>query len=101
MGSVKVGSVRDLRPGEMKGFAVASKAVLLVNWDGKYYAIGNICTHMSCMLAEGRLKDGTVQCPCHGSVFDVKTGDVVKGPATLAETRYEVKTEGNEIFVNV
>jgi 3-phenylpropionate/trans-cinnamate dioxygenase ferredoxin subunit len=101
MGFVKACSVNDLKPGGMRGFLVAGKPVLLVNLDGTYYAMGNVCTHMGCTLAEGRLKDGTVQCPCHASVFDVKTGNVLKGPATVAELRYEVKIEGIDVLVNV
>jgi len=101
MGFVKVGSVGDLKPGVMKGVLAGGKPVLLVNLDGKYFAIGNVCTHMACALSEGKLKEGKVQCPCHGSVFDVKTGSFVNGPATKSEPSYEVKTEGNEVLVDV
>lgn len=38
---------------------------------------------------------------CHGSIFDVKTGSVVKGPAREPEPSYQVRMEGNQIPVNV
>jgi nitrite reductase/ring-hydroxylating ferredoxin subunit len=53
------------------------------------------------MLSDGTLKGGKVTCPCHGSIFDVKTGSVVKGPAKKPEPAYETKMEGERVLVNV
>lgn len=101
MGFVKVASARDLDSGNMLGVEAGGKPVLVVNLDGEYYAIGNVCTHMGCILSDGVLKGGNVQCPCHGSVFDVKTGKVANGPAEKPEPAFQVKVEGNQILVNV
>jgi len=68
------------------------KDILIANAHGKISAIGNTCTHQGCTLSGGRLDGETVQCPCHGSVFNVRTGEVVQGPAKKPEPRYEVKT---------
>jgi nitrite reductase/ring-hydroxylating ferredoxin subunit len=87
---------------------VDSKSICLAKVDGNYYAIGNICTHKCCHLAGGKLLgpatnpagDGyEVWCPCHYSQFDVRTGTVIQGPATVAEPTYEVKVEGTDILV--
>ena len=101
MGFVRVASAKDLEPGKMMGVEVDSKSVLVVNLMGKYYAIGNVCTHMGCMLSDGGLEGETVTCPCHGSEFDIKTGRVVGGPAAKPEPSYQVKVEQNEIMVNI
>lgn len=101
MGFVKVASTKELGPGKMKSAEVDGKLVFLVNVEGKYYAIGNVCTHMACMLSDGVLKGESVQCPCHGSVFDVKTGGILKGPAKKPEPTFQVKVEGDQILVNV
>ena len=101
MGFVKVASLKDLQAGGMIGVEAGGKDVALVNSAGKYYAIGNRCTHMGCMLADGTLKEVNVTCPCHGSTFDVKTGKVIKGPAKKPEPVYETKIEGEQILVNV
>jgi nitrite reductase/ring-hydroxylating ferredoxin subunit len=53
------------------------------------------------MLSEGSLKGQNVTCSCHGSVFDLKTGNVVKGPAKKPEPVFQVKSEGEQILVNV
>jgi nitrite reductase/ring-hydroxylating ferredoxin subunit len=74
---------------------------LLVNVDGEYYAIGNKCTHRSCKLSKGALEGDAVKCPCHKSVFNVKTGEVVHGPASKPEPKYAVRVEEEQILVSV
>lgn len=102
MGFVKVASTKDLAQGKMIGAEADDKQILVVNVNGKYYAINDICTHKGCKLSGGTLKeDGIVQCPCHGSNFDVKTGNVVKGPAKTPEPAFEVKVEKDQVFVNI
>ena len=81
----------------MKGVVANGVPVLLVNLQGKFYAIGNICTHMACKLSNGSLIGEIVQCSCHGSRFEVKTGKVSGGPAFKPETAYEVRVEGDQI----
>jgi len=101
MGFVRATSTKQLGEGKMVGVEVGGNPILVVNLKGKYYAIGNICTHMGCMLSDGALKGENVQCPCHGSVFDVKTGKVIKAPANKSVLAFQVKVEGDQILVNV
>lgn len=101
MGFVNVASAKDLEPGKMLGVEAGGKPIMVANAKGKYYAIGNVCTHMSCMLSDGGLEGETVTCSCHGSKFDIKTGKVVGGPAIKPEPSYEVKVEKDQIMVNV
>jgi nitrite reductase/ring-hydroxylating ferredoxin subunit len=102
MGFVGVASTKDLTQGKMASAELGGKQILVANVDGKYYAIGNKCTHMGCSLSDGELKKGeVVRCPCHGSNFDVKNGKVVKGPAKTAEPTFEVKVEKDQILVNI
>jgi nitrite reductase/ring-hydroxylating ferredoxin subunit len=101
MAFVKVASETDLKPNQMKVVNADGKPILLVNLEGTFYAIGNRCTHMGCMLSNGKLKGNIVECACHGSNFDVKTGKVVRGPALTAEPKYEVKIENGEVMISV
>jgi nitrite reductase/ring-hydroxylating ferredoxin subunit len=98
---VKVGAATDLPAGKMKSAKAGDRDILVVNLDGWFFAIGNICTHRGCRLSGGRLSAGTVQCPCHGSTFDVRTGNVVRGPAKEAELSYPVKVENGDMWVEV
>jgi nitrite reductase/ring-hydroxylating ferredoxin subunit len=101
MGFVIAASTKDLELGNMMGVEVGDKEVFLANVGGTYYAIGNRCTHMACMLSDGTLRGENVTCSCHGSIFEVKTGNVVKGPARKPEPVFRVKVEGDQILVDV
>lgn len=96
---VKAAMVKDLEPSRMVAVEAEGREIVVVNMDGKYYAIGNRCTHMSCLLSDGSFKDGNVTCPCHMSVFDVRTGSVLKGPAKKPEPAYQTKVEGEQLMV--
>jgi nitrite reductase/ring-hydroxylating ferredoxin subunit len=97
----KVLSTKDLPPGKMKGVETDGKHALLVNLDGQYYALGDICTHMTCRLSEGSIQGDRVKCPCHFSVFDAKTGRVLSGPASKSEPVFKVRVEREQILVDL
>jgi nitrite reductase/ring-hydroxylating ferredoxin subunit len=99
MSFVSVASVNDLKPNKMKPVNANGNPILLANIEGTYFAIGNKCTHMQCTLTNGELKGELVQCPCHGSRFNVKTGKVEGGPAALPEPKYDVKIENGHILI--
>jgi nitrite reductase/ring-hydroxylating ferredoxin subunit len=101
MGFVKVLQENDLRPNEIKAVQADGKNVLVVNINGEYFAIGNICMHMGCRLSNGTLTGENIECPCHGSTYSVKSGSIVKGPTKKPEPVYQVKVEGGQILVNV
>jgi nitrite reductase/ring-hydroxylating ferredoxin subunit len=91
--------VGDVPPGEMRSFQVEGEDVAIANLDGDFVAFGDVCTHQQCSLAEGDLDDTTVICPCHGSEFDVRTGEVLGGPATENEPTFDVLVENDEVKV--
>ncbi len=101
MDFMKAASKQEIPAGAMKNVKVAEVSVLLANVAGEYYAIGNKCTHRGCKLSSGELEGETVKCPCHKSVFNVKTGEVVHGPASKPEPKYAVKVEDEQVLVSV
>ena len=66
---VKVAETKDIQPSKMIAVEVDGEKVCVANVEGKYYAIGNVCTHMGGPLAEGKLEGNVVECPWHGSTF--------------------------------
>jgi len=96
---VRVAETKDIQPSTMKVVDLASETVCIVNVEGNYYAIGNVCTHVGGPLNEGTLEGYEVECPWHGSKFDVRTGEAIKPPARQAVPKYEVKVEENNILV--
>jgi nitrite reductase/ring-hydroxylating ferredoxin subunit len=98
-GFVKVAETKDIQPSNLKAVDVAGERVCIVNIEGKYYALGNVCTHVGGPLDEGTLEGYEVECPWHGSKFDVRTGEPTKPPAKRPVPTYEVKIQDNNILV--
>ena len=96
---VKVAETKDIQATQMKAVEAAGEDICVANVDGKYYAIGNICTHVGGPLDQGTLEGYQVECPWHGSKFDVRTGEPTKPPAKNPEPTYEVKVEGDNILL--
>jgi ferredoxin-NADP reductase/nitrite reductase/ring-hydroxylating ferredoxin subunit len=96
---VKVADVKDIQPSQMKEVEVNGENICVVNVEGKYYAIGSICTHEGGPLADGTLEGYEVECPWHNSKFDIRTGEVTSPPASEPEPAYEVKIDGNSILI--
>jgi nitrite reductase/ring-hydroxylating ferredoxin subunit/uncharacterized membrane protein len=67
--------------------------------SGEICAISNVCSHMGGPLAEGDREDDTVVCPLHGSRFNLCTGEVIGGPATFPQSRYETRVRDGNIEV--
>ena len=87
---------KNIPPSQMKEVEVNGEKICLANVEGKYYAIGNVCTHLGGPLAQGKLEGYEVQCPWHGSRFDIRTGKVVRPPAMRSEPTYEIKIEEDD-----
>ena len=96
---VKVAEAKEIAPSSMKAVEVEGEKVCIINSEGTFYAIGNVCTHVGGPLDEGTLEGYEVECPWHGSKFDVRTGEPTKPPAVRGVPKYEVKMEGNNILV--
>ena len=100
-GFIRVADTKDIAPSQMKEVQVDGESICIANIDGKYYAIGSICTHEGGPLADGTLDGYEVECPWHNSKFDVRTGEVKSPPANEPEPSYEVKIEGNNILIKL
>ena len=96
---IKVADAKDISPSQMKEVEVDGQKIIIANINGKYYAIGSICTHEGGPLADGTLSGYEVECPWHGSKFDLRTGQVTNPPANEPEPAYELKVEGTQILI--
>jgi 3-phenylpropionate/trans-cinnamate dioxygenase ferredoxin component len=90
---IRVGPLAEIPEGEMRAYEIPTGRVAIAHIEQHLYAFGDACTHEGCPLSEGGLDDRTaeVTCPCHGSVFDVETGEPVGGPARDALPVYAVR----------
>ncbi len=96
---VKVASTDDLSPGDLLLVDLDGDRVVLANSDGQIYALAELCTHAECPLSEGELDGEELVCPCHGSRFNVKTGDVLSLPANEPLAVYNVQIEGSDVLI--
>lgn len=80
---VRVGSLAEIPEGEMRAFDLSTGRVAVTHVEARLFAFADECTHAGCSLSEGSFDDraATVECACHGSVFDVETGEPLEGPA--------------------
>jgi nitrite reductase/ring-hydroxylating ferredoxin subunit/uncharacterized membrane protein len=91
----------DLPERAPKRVDVEGVPVLLYRDGNDVYAIGAVCSHAGGPLDEGTFDGACVQCPWHDSVFDLRDGHVVHGPATYAEPAYDARLHGEKIEVRI
>jgi cytochrome P450/nitrite reductase/ring-hydroxylating ferredoxin subunit len=97
----EVGAAGDEPAGTLRRVDVGERAVCLSRTDDGWLAFDDTCTHEECSLAEGELDGEVVICPCHGSEFDVRTGDVVTPPALDPLPIYEAREDAGKLFVRL
>jgi nitrite reductase/ring-hydroxylating ferredoxin subunit/uncharacterized membrane protein len=89
----------ELADGQMMLARVGSERVVIARCSDGISAFSDHCTHKGGPLSDGTLVGCTVQCPWHGSQFDVHTGRVVAGPAEQKIDLYTVQVRSGEVFV--
>jgi nitrite reductase/ring-hydroxylating ferredoxin subunit len=88
---VRLARLDEIGERTMKVFDVSGERIAVAVVDGTYYGFEDACPHLQCPLSEGRLSGQTVTCPCHGSEFDVTTGERLAGPAQRSLRTYSVR----------
>jgi nitrite reductase/ring-hydroxylating ferredoxin subunit/uncharacterized membrane protein len=96
---VDVGASDSFPENELRRVMVADLPVLLVRRQGTLCAIGAVCSHAGGPLDEGTLDHGLVTCPWHGSIFNVCTGAVRGGPATIDQPQLSVRETDGRVSV--
>lgn len=97
---IKVATLKELPVGGRKVVEVDGIAVALFNIDGKICAIEDVCTHDGNPLADGDMVEpGVIACARHGAQFNVCSGKALTLPAFEDVDAFEVKIEGEAIFV--
>lgn len=101
---IDVARVEEVPPGTATVVQVGGTELALVNVDGTFFAIDNECTHRGGFLGEGEINtdwnDWAIECPLHGSVFDVRSGDVLNPPAPAPVRTHPVEVEAGIVKVS-
>lgn len=74
--------------------------VAVARIDGVYHAVSDRCPHLGCSLAKARLEATTLTCHCHGSQFDVRTGELLGGPSKRAVSTYDVSVDADTVVIS-
>lgn|SRR5215510_5303732 len=122
---IEVAKLDEVPAGKMKHIELNGKEIMIVNLDGKFYALNDRCSHTNAPLSMGHIQDSILTCPMHGARFDITTGKKVSDPKmpsfnidslpvnmqkymeyagqllsrikTYDQDSYEVRVEGNSI----
>ena len=89
----------DLVEGQPAKAEVRGEQIFLLKQGGQIGAMANHCTHMGGPLNEGKIEDGTVVCPWHGSTFQLADGCVLRGPAALPQRVLETRVADGVVEV--
>jgi nitrite reductase (NADH) small subunit len=100
MSFVKVGSLAALAPGAVMEAEVNGATYAICNHAGELRAFSGICPHAGGPLGQGMIEDGRLICPWHAWEYDCLTG-ANDYDQNLKLTMYPIKTEGDEIFIDV
>jgi 3-phenylpropionate/trans-cinnamate dioxygenase ferredoxin component len=103
MTRVRVCSVDDVKPGSARRFDVDGYRLAIVRIGDDWYAIGDECSHEDYSLSEGDVweEECEIECPKHGSTFDLRTGEAQTLPATKPVPVYTVVVDGDDVNVEV
>ncbi len=98
----RVARVDDLAPESLRRLEVAGETICLAHAeDGHFYALNDVCTHEDYSLSEGELWGMDLECPKHGSRFNLETGAVTGLPAVIPAQTYKVEVADGDVFIDV
>jgi chlorite dismutase len=99
-GWVDAGSVDDLPDGGSRLVYAAGAQVALFRVGERFFAVGNRCPHANGPLVDGKLDGCTIACPMHDSLFDLETGQPLRGPTSRPLTPFDVRVEDGRVLVS-
>jgi nitrite reductase/ring-hydroxylating ferredoxin subunit len=98
-----VAKASDIAPGEMKYVEAGPKyePIVLINFEGDFYALGDLCTHEEASLSDGEIQGDEIECPLHGGAFEIKTGLPANFPVVVPATTYRTRVVGDEVQIGL
>lgn len=103
MSKVRIAALDDLADETARRIDVDGHRLAVVRIGADVYVIGDECSHADYSLSEGELyaSECEIECPKHGSTFDLRTGEPQCLPATGPVPTYAVTIDGNDVFVEL
>ncbi|CNK83704.1 non-heme iron oxygenase ferredoxin subunit [Yersinia kristensenii] len=101
MGWVSVCKVSYVKPDFPFSAQVDDKRIGIYIIDEEYFAMEDVCPHANALLSQGFMDGETVECPLHGALFDIRTGQCLREPGERDLNTYPVRIRGDQIEVNL
>lgn len=92
-----VATTTELAPGQLMYVEYGDEPVCLINMNGEFFALSDICTHEEASLSDGEIVGDEVECPLHGGAFMIRTGQPASFPVVVAAETYQVRVVGDQI----
>ncbi len=98
---VEVGRLDDLPDGRGVRVESGEQRIAVFRVGSEVFAVGDRCSHAEASLSEGEVFDTEVECPRHGSAFDLRTGAPLALPATRPVPTYQVRVEDGVVLLSL
>lgn len=98
---LQVSDIAPPVPGSAVRVTMGSHSIAVFNIGTALLAIDAACTHVRGPLERGRVEGTIVTCPLHGSKFDLRTGEVLRGPAVQPVKTYPVRIENGKVAIEI
>ena len=97
---VDAAATSDVAVGTAHRVEIDGTPIVIVNVDGTFYGIHDVCSHAKESLCEGWIDGDRIECPRHGTFFSVVTGEALTPPANLPIPTFMVEVRGDRLFVD-
>lgn len=99
----RVAALEDLTDGGVQQFEVDGRVVAVVRLGDDVYALGDRCSHADVSLSGGEVDpdECLLECPKHGSEFDLRTGEPISLPATRPVPTYSARVRDGDVYIDV
>ena len=98
---VEIAPMAELPEGERLFIEAAGRSIVIFNLAGKFFAIGDVCSHDSGPVGDGDIEQNEIICPRHGARFDIRTGKATSLPAVVDIPSYPVRVVGNMLEIGL
>ena len=101
MSWVEVADLANMEEGKGVKLCRSGRVVAAFLTEGEVYAVDDLCSHAEASLSEGEVFDTEVECPLHGAVFDLTSGEALTLPATRPVATYPTRVEQGKVWVDI
>ncbi len=98
---VKIGALDDFPDGRGVRVEIGELEIAVFRIGDEIHALGDRCSHARASLSEGEIFDGEVECPRHGSPFDLVTGEARGLPATSPVPVFPIEVRDGYVYLTV